>query len=158
MKLTEFRKLIREEVRKVVNEANSYEQVSITFNFAGKLVGKDKKVNKTYAGPYKLLNKPKMEMDTDSMPLKQPRIIAQTMFQSQIAGNGMDKSSITITVQHNGDIKKTIENMTAVINKTFAKDPTAVQSLLDDKYGAIYQNTDDLKQKMISALKTLPVA
>ncbi len=156
MKISELKKLIREEVKKAINEAKSYEIASVTFSFAGKLVGKDKKVNKVYAGPYKLLNKPKMEMDTDDRPLKQPRIIAQTMFQSQIAGNGMDKSSITIKIQHDGDMKKTIEDAIIFVNKTFSTDPTAVQSLLDDSYGAVYQDTNDLKQKIVSALKTLP--
>lgn len=156
MKITEFRKLIREEVRRVIKEEESYEVASVSFSFAAKLLGKDKKFNKTYAGPYKLLNKPKIEMDTDSRSFEQPRILTQTMFQSQIVGGNLDKSLIEIKVQHNGDIKETINNMITFINKTFSSDPTPIQSLLDDKYGAIYQDTKDLKQKIVSVLKTLP--
>jgi hypothetical protein len=156
MKISELQKIIREEVRKVIKEQESYEQVSVSFSFAAKVIGKDEKFNKTYAGPYKLLNKPKAEIDTDTIPLRQPKIKVLTMFQSQIAGSNMDKSSITVTVPHNGDMKKTIEDAIIFVNKTFSKDPTAVQSLLDDSYGAIYQDTNDLKQKIVSVLKTLP--
>lgn len=159
MKTSEFRKLIREEVRKVLKEADGNMIAVYSVEFNAPMIGKDRNTNKTYTSPYKLSSKPTIVYHDSAKysgdPQKQkPHVQVLTMFRSQIIGKGLDKFVLTFGIPHTGDQKKDIAEFTKLINKSLSAEPSKVSGFEDDTFGAIFQNTAELKAAVLSALQS----
>jgi hypothetical protein len=158
MKLSEFRKLIREEVRKVINEVEDNQIAVVQLSFAAPIVAKDKKSNKTFASPYKYKSSnPKAKIYSQqewSANEIAPYMGVLTMFRTQIIGQGMDKFVLTLAVPYTGDNDQLVKDLTNLINKTFATKPVTVQGL-EDSFGATFNDPDQLKNLLLSAIKTV---
>ena len=130
---------------------------SIGFN--APLMGKDRKTNKTYSGPYKLSSKPTVEYYDSAKysgnPQKQkPHAEVLTMFRSQTIGEGLDKFVLKFGIPHTGDQKKDIAEFAKLINKTLSAEPSKISGGFDDgSFGAVFQNTAELKAAVLNALQ-----
>ena len=159
MKLSEFKKIIREEIRKVINEVDGSMIAVYSIGFNAPLIGKDRKTNKTYSSPYKLSSKPTVvyhdSAEYSGDPQKQkPHAEVLTMFRSQTIGKGLDKFVLTFGIPHTGDQKKDIAEFTKLINKALSAEPSKISGGFDnDSFGAIFQNTAELKAAVLSALQ-----
>ena len=169
MKISEFKKLIREEVRKVVNEVDGNMIAVYSIGFNAPLIDKDRKSNKTYSGPYKLSSKPTIvyydSAKYSGNPQKQkPHAEVLTMFRSQTIGKGLDKFVLKFGIPHTGDQKKDIAEFAKLINKALSAEPSTIgggfDAVLqhhggfdDNSFGAIFQNTAELKTAVLSALQ-----
>ena len=120
MKITEFRKLIREEIRKVVNEVDYtgvYKPVGLGFILS--IVGNTAD-GKKFSGPYKLApnHKVKLMIIEKGAGYKIPSITYLSIFQSQLVGEDLGKVSIQINIPW-GPVDKMGKDLMAIISKTY---------------------------------------
>ncbi len=160
MKVSEFRKLISEEVSRVMSEIKDDQIAVVQLSFTAPIVAKDKNSNKTFASPYKhKSSNPKAKIYSQqrwSATEIAPYMGVLTMFRTQIVGQGMDKFALTLAVPYTGDNNQLVKDLANLINKTFAAKPVKVQGL-EDSFGAVFNDPDELKNLLLSAIKTVQV-
>ena len=161
MKITEFRKLIREEVRKVIKEEELEEaKVAIlTITLTGTRTNDGNMA--TFSGPYKysknpqkfsIFNQDSAAVSEETLP---PYISAHTAYRAQPA-NG-SKFELELVVPHT-DFSTTITAFKNLIknifkNETLEKDVIKISSEIGgDDFGGTFKNTKDLKNILLSVV------
>lgn len=123
MKTSEFRKLIREEIRKVIKEVD---REPIGLQFIVDVVGRTSD-GKNFNGPYKLIPsfKVKLSISTkdggDPQPSSTGSVRYLSIFRNQLVGKDMGRISITFTIPW-GSVDEMGETLTALIAKTYSQD------------------------------------
>ena len=160
MKASEFRKLIREEVRKALKEVESDQIAVVDMTFTAPIVSKNKNYNKMFSGPYKSkATNLKAEIHSQAEWSDHdiaPYVRVLTMFQSQIIGQGMDKFNLSLAVPYTGDKNQLAADLASLINKTFSSEPAKVEGL-GKKFGAVFTDTDQLKSALLAAVKNVQI-
>ena len=160
MKKSELSKLIREEISRVLKEIQNDQIAVIQLSFTAPVVAKDKKSNKTFAGPYKYTsNNPKAKIYSQqqwSTSKIAPYMEVLTIFRTQTIGQGMDKFVLTMAIPYTGDDDQLIKDLANLIIKTFITKPVRVQGS-EDSFGAIFNDSDQLKNLLLSAIKTIQI-
>jgi hypothetical protein len=125
MKASEFRKLIREEVRRAINEADAvpaggYKPIGLGLEM--NLVGKTND-GKNFTGPYKLIPgfKVKLRILQQGGGSKIPDVNYLTIFRNQLIGKDLGRISISINVPW-GPVDKMGKDILALIAKTYSQD------------------------------------
>ncbi len=149
-----------EEVRKALKERDDDQIAVVDMTFNAPIVSKDKNYNKTFSGPYKS-KATNLKAQIHSQAQWNPREIAPnvkalTMFQSQIIGQGMDKFNLQLTVPYTGDRNQLVADLESLVNKTFSSEQAKVQGL-GKKFGAVFTDTNQLKNLLLAAVKTVQV-
>ena len=123
MKLSQFRKLLREEIRKVVNELDSippagYNPIGIGFILS--IVGKTSD-GKQFSGPYKLAPdyKVKLKLIGEDDGATVPDVQFMSLFRNQLIGKDLGRVEIQINVPL-GSVNEMGKSLMQLINKTFS--------------------------------------
>ena len=122
MKASEFRKLIREEVRKALKEADTRVHKPIGLGLEINLAGKTND-GKNFTGPYKLMPglKVKLTILEQGDGYKIPDVNYLTIFRNQLIGKDLGRISISINVPW-GPVDKMGKDILALIAKTYSQD------------------------------------
>ena len=123
MKASEFRQLIREEIRRVLKEADR-EPTALQFNV--NVAGRTSD-GKNFNGPYKLIPSFKVKLsistkgDGDPQPSSTGNVRYLSIFRNQLVGKDMGRISITFTIPW-GSVDEMGNTLIALIAKTYSQD------------------------------------
>jgi len=121
MKASEFRKLIREEVRRALSEANgTYNPIGLRFEL--NLLGTTSD-GKNFTAPYKLQPdaKVKLSIIEDGDGNTVPSINFMTIFRNQLIGKDLGRINMAVDIPW-GPVDKMGKDLLKLINQAFASD------------------------------------
>ena len=149
MNKSEFRNLIREEIRRVMREADAtpvggYKPIGlqVTITVAAKTSD-----GKNYMGPYKQMPDTKLKLSILQKDggYKIPAVEFMTMFRNQLIGKDLGKIMISVNVPW-GSVDQMGKNLMALIGKKLSSDSVTIDR------GATLANAGDLRNLLTNVI------